>query len=140
MPKWERLRSNLNMDMKKLSDNKINLIVLVWFSLYVTACYRIPALNPLNFTMQAAASFFTLSPVVAIAMWCQQRPPIVFPSFALLGITLGVIFDASLDSVDRNLFPLEVILFAAVIAPSVIVGMLCSYFLKQRRKTNAQKA
>ena len=48
--------------------------------------------------------------------------PLLTGLFMFFGIAAGVTVDAALDSIDRNLFPLEIVVLAAITAPAIVAG------------------
>jgi len=69
-----------------------------------------------------------------------SKPIILFP-VAIGGILLGVAFDALTDkTIDRNLFPIEMIIWAGISTPGILAGNLTGclvYWIKKKRHNRA---
>jgi predicted histidine transporter YuiF (NhaC family) len=79
--------------------------------------------------------------VCTILMPC--KPIILFP-VAIGSILLGVAFDALTDrTMDRNLFPIEMIIWAGISTPGILAGNLTGclvYWIKKKLHNQALHA
>lgn len=63
------------------------------------------------------------------ALLMPRVPLVVFP-FAILGIAMGVVFDALTDTQrDRNLFPIEMLIWTGFAMPGIVVGSILGSLL-----------
>jgi lipopolysaccharide export LptBFGC system permease protein LptF len=60
-------------------------------------------------------------------------------AFLLIGIIGGVLVDVVADPKPRNLFPLDMVAWCAVIAPALAVGATGAYLLRRKRVTAQQE-
>jgi hypothetical protein len=96
--------------------------------------YHLPPL-PFGLRGQIVASLLVLLLIsMALSAYSDRRPWLTVP-LMLGGIVFGVIADVSLDTkVDRNLWPIEILLMCAISAPGVIIGTAVGTTFGTRRR------
>jgi hypothetical protein len=92
-------------------------------ALFVLSVSRLERLHHLTARDGVLAAMIVLFP----ASWYFARRAeylsLLTGLFMFFGIAVGVTVDALLDrSVDRNLFPLEILVFAVIAAPAIVAG------------------
>jgi hypothetical protein len=110
---------------------------LVGFVL-VIAQLRISALSAVSPIWQFAISFALIFPIAWLAVSRFGRGLVVFIAF-IVGVALGVLTDVALDPNERNLFPIEVIWWWALLGPGCAVGAIVGSALR-RHKGNGPRA
>ena len=81
-------------------------------------------------------AFVTL---LAAILMQRMRWLLVFPS--LLGIFIGVAFDAITDTkLDRNLFPIEMVMWTVLSIPGIIIGIvIAGQVIRKAKKGRSSK-
>jgi len=102
--------------------------------MYVTLCYKIPALIHLEPLHHVLLAFTVLFPVTLALAAFSERESWFIALFVLVGIGIGVIVDAFSDKVDRNLFPIEIIWWSVLFAPAVIAGTMLGWLIRKNRR------
>jgi hypothetical protein len=76
-------------------------------------------------------AFPALVPVVIALSMLSRRQVRWMIGFLLIGIIGGVLVDVVADPKPRNLFPLEMVVWCAVVAPALAVGAAGAYLLRR---------
>ena len=104
---------------------------------FVEVFYHLP---PLPFRLHdevVAAMLVLLLISMALSAYSDRQPWLTVP-LVLGGIVFGVIADVSLDTkVDRNLWPIEIVLMCAISAPGVILGTAAGASFGFRRRNRS---
>ena len=107
--------------------------------LFVEIVYHLPPL-PFGIRSLFVATTLVLILVSMVLSAYSDRQPWLTVLLMLGGILFGVIADVSMDTkVDRNLWPIEIVLMCAVSAPGIILGTGVGTMFGTRRQ-NREKA
>lgn len=101
---------------------------------YVTLCYKVPILIQQGPLWHVLFAFAVLLPATFVLATFSEKESWLIPFFVLIGVGFGVIVDAALDKVSRNLFPFEVVWWAALFAPAVIAGAVLDWLIRKYRR------
>ena len=104
---------------------------------FVEVVYHLPPLPPRPFGQLFAWMLALLLLSTALSAFSDRQPWFTVP-LMLGGIVFGVIADVSLDTkVDRNLWPIEIMLMCVISAPGVIIGTAVgtSFGIRRRRRS-----
>src|SRR5690349_5193200 len=106
-----------------------NVLLVMAGTGYGLLASRMLAHEPLRWV--AAWALLALTPVVVIVgVW--SRSPIRLLAFLMqLGLWLGVVIDVLRDTKERNLFPLEMVLWSVLVMPSLLVGVAILWTLRR---------
>lgn len=106
--------------------------------LFVEIVYHLP---PLPFGMRGqlvAATLVLLLVSMSLSAYSDRQPWSTVP-LMLGGILFGVIADVFLDTkVDRNLWPIEIVIMCAISAPGVILGTAVGTLFGIRRRNRIE--
>jgi hypothetical protein len=83
-------------------------------------------------------AFPVFVPVVIVLAMLSRRQVRWTIAFSLIGIIVGVVLDVIADPKPRNLFPLEMVAWGAIIAPALAAGATGAYLLRRKRAAARQ--
>jgi hypothetical protein len=120
--------------------DRTSLMRLLAFSIgfsFLEIFYHLPRL-PFGMRGQLVAALLVLLLIsMALSAYSNRQPWLTVP-LMLGGIMFGVITDVSLDTkVDRNLWPIEIVLMCAISAPGVILGAAAGASFGIRRRNRS---
>jgi hypothetical protein len=112
----------------------LRLLALISGLVYVTVIYRFPIIGSHGLSALFVLSFVVLGPVaLALVVYSGKGSWIIVPPLVLLGAVIGIMIDVVLDTkVDRNLFPVEIVLWCVFLAPVLVASSALGWFLKNR--------
>ena len=114
----------------------MRLAAMVAGVVYMTVCYKVPAFIQQGPFWHVLSAFAVLSPITFVLAAFSEKESWLIALFVFLGVAIGVIIDAAFDKVSRNLFPFEIVWWAALYAPAVITGVVLDWLVrKYRRRT-----
>src|SRR5258708_15786766 len=101
---------------------------------YVTVVSRFPILGITSFSALIALSVLVLGPLTVALVICAGKASwLIVPLLVFIGVISGIMIDVVSDTkVDRNLFPIEIILLSVVVAPILVASSALGWFLKNR--------
>ena len=112
-------------------------------ALFVEIIYHLPSTLPFGMLGELAVGTLVLFLVsLALSVYSDRKPwSIVF--LMLAGAVFGVVLDVSLDTkVDRNLWPIEIVIVCVTAAPGVILGTTVGtkFGIRRRNRVKAESA
>lgn len=122
----------------------IRLLSGVSGGLYVTLCLRVSSLtyrdSDLAMLVYFASVFVVLLLLIAALVRFTEWGAQVSIPFFLIGVAVGVIYDALSDkTMDRNLFPIEAVIWCAILAPALGFGKGLGVWLGKNRQNRADR-
>jgi hypothetical protein len=106
-------------------------------AIYVTLCYRVPWLIDLRPLYHFALSLVVLLPISLALVATARGPAWIVPLFVAVGISIGVITDVALDKNDRNIFPIEILIWNGFLAPAVLGGAAIGESIRKPQEDSA---
>jgi hypothetical protein len=92
-------------------------------ALFALSVYRVERFHHLTARDGVLAAMMVLFPASFYLARKAEYLSLLTGLFMLFGVAVGVTLDAVLDrSVDRNLFPLEIVVLAVITAPAIVAG------------------
>jgi hypothetical protein len=99
-------------------------------AVYVFAYSRVAWMANHGFLL---TSFEIITPAVFVLSLVSQRSSaFALFVFVSLGVAAGVGVDVAMDPKPRNLFPIEILLWLIVMAPSIALGAAGGYFAHRK--------
>jgi hypothetical protein len=113
--------------MKLMNAFWMKLVTIVAGAVYVTLCLRVGSQPPNGdasaAALQLAVVFAVLLLAVAALAGLSDWGSTISISFFVVGTAIGVLTDALTDTkVDRNLFPIEIVFWCALLAVAMGFG------------------
>jgi hypothetical protein len=108
----------------------LRVLGLAGATLFITLCLRVPEVNsPLRFLL---ISLVILLPLTSLVWAGSERNSWVIVPLIFMGVVVGTMIDVVRDTKDRNIFPIEIILYSAVVTPAIVAGSLFGWLLKKK--------
>jgi hypothetical protein len=120
----------------------LKLLALATGLTYVTVIYRFPVFGNHGPIFLFVLSLVVLGPIAAaLVVYAGKASWIIAPLLVFIGGVSGIMIDVVLDTKeDRNLFPLEIIVWTVVVIPILTMSSALGWFLKNRTSLKSQLA